>query len=339
MKRFTIQEPIKKIRKHIVKNSKKYLLGFFIVAAIVVAIALMSYIVSSRSIFAIEVEDQAICYLKTEAQAESVLNMITEHFTPEGTEFKAVTTNGKISIKKGPPIAEHKARIVNVDDAYSVLLETIEKDRSIDVIISSTKEEIQKYIPEPLYFFDKNMIAGETKVVKKGKAGKQKVTLTYESHKGNITSKKVTSSSIIDQGKKATVRKGNIGLPKGEDWKTYEGPPVFKDGKDLAKAGLAHLGAPYKYGGYSFKTGIDCVQLVRALYKQYGIRLPNNHSGIQHSGKSVSLKNAKKGDIICYRHHMGIYIGDGKMVNAVKRGVAISPVKSSKIVTIRRVVK
>lgn len=339
MKRFTIQKATAGISKHIVKNSRTYLMGSLIAAFVVFIIALIAYAVASRSIFAITIDNTAVCYLKTESQAEHVMDMVIEHFTPEGSEVKAVSTNDRISIVKKAKKVAKTSDLLKVEDAYAVLLAAIEKDKTIDIIIASTRADIKDYIPEPIYVFDKKMIAGDTKVVEEGKAGKQEITTTYVSHNGKITSKKKTATKILDDGKKATVKKGNIGLPEGKDWKTFKGTPIFKDGKDLAKAGLAHLGAPYKYGGYSFTTGIDCVQLVRSLYKKYGINLPNNHSGIQHTGKGVSLKKAQKGDIVCYKHHMGIYIGNGKMVNAVKGGVKVSPVKTEKLVTIRRVVK
>lgn len=186
---------------------------------------------------------------------------------------------------------------------------------------------------------DKKLLAGQTKVKKKGRAGKQKVTTTYHSINGKVQSQSVTGRIVVDEGKPATVRKGTLGLPKGANWKTFDGDPIYKNGKELVTTAMQYKGAPYRYGGYSLTHGIDCVQFVRQMYSKYGISLPNNHSGLQHSGIGVKYKNAKKGDIICYGNHVGIYIGNGKMINAVRRGVSVSRVKTSRIKAVRRIVK
>ena len=45
------------------------------------------------------------------------------------------------------------------------------------------------------------------------------------------------------------------------------------------------------------------------------------------------------GDIVCYEGHVGIYAGNGKLLNAVdtKRGIKMTNVTYKKIVAIRRI--
>ena len=58
------------------------------------------------------------------------------------------------------------------------------------------------------------------------------------------------------------------------------------------------------------------------------------------SGIGVSYTNAKRGDIICYKSHVGIYLGNGKMVDATSHGgVSIREVSTKKLVTVRRIIK
>ena len=76
------------------------------------------------------------------------------------------------------------------------------------------------------------------------------------------------------------------------------------------------------------------------MFGKYGIKIPSSHSGLHKVGTGVSLSNAQKGDIICYSKHVGIYVGDGKMIEATsKHGVRVGKVNESRVVAVRRVVK
>ena len=56
------------------------------------------------------------------------------------------------------------------------------------------------------------------------------------------------------------------------------------------------------------------------------------------SGRAVSYSEAIPGDIICYDGHVGIYMGDGQIVNAINsaRGIGIISATYTDIITVRR---
>ncbi|MBR5127635.1 MAG: C40 family peptidase [Roseburia sp.] len=112
-------------------------------------------------------------------------------------------------------------------------------------------------------------------------------------------------------------------------------------GQQIADYAMKFIGNPYVYGGTSLTNGADCSGFVQSVYKHFGISLPR-HSGDQgKSGRAVDgLSNAKPGDLIWYSGHIGIYIGDGKIVHASnpKNGIIISNATYRKILGIRRIV-
>ena len=98
------------------------------------------------------------------------------------------------------------------------------------------------------------------------------------------------------------------------------------------------LGNPYVYGGTSLTRGTDCSGFVRGVYAHFGISLPRTSSSMRSVGYAVSFSEIQPGDIVCYSGHVGIYAGNGQIVNAIdeSRGIGMSSVTYANIITIRR---
>ncbi|HEY0487232.1 MAG TPA: transglycosylase SLT domain-containing protein [Mycobacteriales bacterium] len=94
-------------------------------------------------------------------------------------------------------------------------------------------------------------------------------------------------------------------------------------GGDVVAAAEKYLGVPYVFGGTDPKSGLDCSGLVQRVYKDLGIALPRLVRDQRFEGQPVaSLAAAKPGDLLVFRgyQHIGIYIGDGKMIAAPQPG-------------------
>jgi cell wall-associated NlpC family hydrolase len=88
--------------------------------------------------------------------------------------------------------------------------------------------------------------------------------------------------------------------------------------------------------GASGPHGFDCSGLTRFVYQQAAdISLPHYSRAQYGKVKPVSRANAQPGDLVFFfengAHHVGIYIGDGKMIDAPGRGdkVRVSPTTGS----------
>ena len=98
------------------------------------------------------------------------------------------------------------------------------------------------------------------------------------------------------------------------------------------------LGNPYVPGGTSLTNGADCSGFTMSVFRQFGINLPRNSYAQSQVGTAVSYDQARAGDIIYYGGHVGIYMGDGRIVHAStqKTGIKISVATYRPIITIRR---
>lgn len=110
-------------------------------------------------------------------------------------------------------------------------------------------------------------------------------------------------------------------------------------GKQIAEYACKFIGNPYVYGGTSLTKGADCSGFVMSVYKHFGISLPRTSGQQALVGRSIAYSNAKPGDIVCYPGHVGIYIGNGRIVHASTpaSGIKTSPATYRSIKTIRRV--
>ena len=99
------------------------------------------------------------------------------------------------------------------------------------------------------------------------------------------------------------------------------------------------IGNPYVWGGTSLTNGTDCSGFVKGVYAHFGISLPRTSYSMRSVGYAVSFADIQPGDIVCYSGHVGIYAGNGKIVNAIdeSHGIGMSNVKYSNIITIRRI--
>ena len=86
-----------------------------------------------------------------------------------------------------------------------------------------------------------------------------------------------------------------------------------------------YLGTPYCRGGQSPRC-FDCSGFVKYIHAQKGIDLPRTSHEQYKATKKISKSEAVPGDLVFfhyrngYVHHVGIYVGDGKVLHSPKRG-------------------
>lgn len=91
---------------------------------------------------------------------------------------------------------------------------------------------------------------------------------------------------------------------------------------------LAKLGKPYRWGAVG-PNAFDCSGLVKWSFEQAGRSLPRTSRAQAGAGTPVSRDNLQPGDLVFFYKpisHVGIYIGNNKIVHASRSG---QPVKIS----------
>jgi cell wall-associated NlpC family hydrolase len=119
----------------------------------------------------------------------------------------------------------------------------------------------------------------------------------------------------------AAQRVARLAAPPG-------GPPPAPDANAQAAvdAAWSAIGVPYNFGGSSPSTGFDCSGLTMWSWSQAGVSLPHS-SEMQYSVlPHVSRGDLQPGDLVFFYspiHHVGIYIGGGRMIDAPHTGTVV----------------
>lgn len=98
--------------------------------------------------------------------------------------------------------------------------------------------------------------------------------------------------------------------------------PQVSKGEEIVQYAKQFLGNPYRYGGTSLTRGVDCSGFTQQVMKKAGVSLQRSSAAQYASnGVRVSTNNLQPGDLLFYGYgnrvsHVGIYIGDKKMIHA-----------------------
>lgn len=101
-------------------------------------------------------------------------------------------------------------------------------------------------------------------------------------------------------------------------------PTASGRAKVAIKFALAQLGDPYVYGGTG-PNSWDCSGLVMKAYAAAGVNLPRVVGPQMAAATRVSFDALQPGDLVAYASmsHIGIYLGNGKVVHAPRPGRSV----------------
>jgi len=129
------------------------------------------------------------------------------------------------------------------------------------------------------------------------------------------------------------VKRSDTSTSSSHDIKFNSGTNIPDQAKGLISEANKWLGTPYRYGGTSRK-GVDCSGFVLQVYsKALDIKLPRNSAKQFEYCSHVKPSELMAGDLVFFAtsrkssgvSHVGLYVGDGKMIHASSsKGVIVT---------------
>jgi cell wall-associated NlpC family hydrolase len=136
--------------------------------------------------------------------------------------------------------------------------------------------------------------------------------------------KEIAALEAADRARRVAEarRYGGGGGGTGWDW----GNPTRAPRSGVVAIALKYLGCPYQWAA-SGPSRFDCSGFTMFVYAQVGVSLPHSSRAQIGCGQRVSRSNLEPGDLVFFGspiHHVGMYIGGGRMIHAPHTGDVVS---------------
>ena len=96
---------------------------------------------------------------------------------------------------------------------------------------------------------------------------------------------------------------------------------------DIVFIALNLTGIPYRFGGTTPESGMDCSGMVRYVFKETsGTELPRSSEEISQLGEQIADAELRPGDLVFFNtlkrafSHVGIYLGERKFIHSPSSG-------------------
>lgn len=272
----------------------------------------------------------AVAEMKEDANAETTIKI-------ESSE--EIKTNAMLANKSFANVQEEYLKVFVAEDENGELAGKLYAD-SVLKLITKTDEwayiesgDLKGYIKRADLLTGKDAIVRAKEILAEKYPEKDVLTLTEEEIEAGFSTGETKAAEeariAAEEAAKKAAEEARIAAEKAAR---------EKKGIDVVAYAKQFLGNPYVYGGTSLTNGTDCSGFVKGVYAHFGIGLPRTSYAMRSVGYEVSYSEILPGDIVCYPGHVGIYAGNGQIVNAIdeSRGIGMSNAKYNDIITIRR---
>ena len=132
---------------------------------------------------------------------------------------------------------------------------------------------------------------------------------------------KATERAKLRAAQRRAAAAARASRSRNYDFPTYNGPASGRAAVAVQEA-YNKLGSPYQWGA-SGPNRFDCSGLTMWVWAKAGVSLPHSSQAQYSSGRHVGRSDLQPGDLTFYGspiHHVGIYIGGGRMISAPHSG-------------------
>jgi cell wall-associated NlpC family hydrolase len=142
---------------------------------------------------------------------------------------------------------------------------------------------------------------------------------------GQMNARKKVIVAKIDQVNSAAMKQAMAVFTQTGQYPNISIPTANTVGAQALQAAITREGDPYVWGAAG-PGEFDCSGLVVWAFAQEGIALPHYTGSLWNSGVHVARNDLEPGDLVFFFSdisHVGIYIGDGMMIDAPNFGVPV----------------
>ena len=151
---------------------------------------------------------------------------------------------------------------------------------------------------------------------------RQKITASLSSRKSQLEKRMAEQKALLARLDAAAAPKIRVAAPRPAVAAAPADLPVSGRARIAVETAYAQLGKPYRWGA-SGPDSFDCSGLTMYSWGKAGVSLPHSSRAQFSATKRVAREALQPGDLVFFGspiHHVGIYVGDGKMIHSPESG-------------------
>ena len=265
-----------------------------------------------------------------------------ENFAKQNVKKVAKVQTETLRVRKKASTDSKIVTLVSEDDKLKVKKQT---DDWAKVKVDGQIGYVSKDYAKVTYSFGKAKSMKQIQAEQAAKeAQKQAVQTTIGNESASTSSSNTSNSSTTSGSTKASsvqaAKKASVSVSSSGSSAT---------GSRIASYAQQFIGNPYRYGGNSLTSGIDCSGFTQQIMAKFGYSISRTSSSQAGEGRAVSTSNLRAGDLVFYGNggsinHVAVYIGGGQVVHASnsapypRGGIKISNVNYRTPICARRII-
>lgn len=264
-----------------------------------------------------------------------------ENFAKQNVKKVAKVQTETLRVRKKASTNSKIVTLVSEDDKLKVKKQT---DDWAKVKVDGQTGYVSKDYAKVTYSFGKAKSMKQIQSEQEAKEAKKRAEEAARSKSVSTTSSGYTSNAGTTSGSTTgsaqTTKKASVSVSSSGSSAT---------GSRIASYAQQFVGNPYRYGGNSLTSGIDCSGFTQQVMAKFGYSISRTSSSQSGDGRAVSTSNLRAGDLVFYGNggsidHVALYIGGGQVVHASnsapypRGGIKISNVNYRTPICARRVI-
>ena len=265
-----------------------------------------------------------------------------ENFAKQNVKKVVKVQTETLRVRKKASTNSKIVTLVSEDDKLKVKKQT---DDWAKVKVDGQIGYVSKDYAKVTYSFGKAKSMKQIQAEQAAKeAQKQAAQTTIGNESASTSSSNTSNSSTTSGSTKASsvqaAKKASVSVSSSGSSAT---------GSRIASYAQQFIGNPYRYGGNSLTSGIDCSGFTQQIMAKFGYSISRTSSSQVGEGRAVSTSNLRAGDLVFYGNggsinHVAVYIGGGQVVHASnsapypRGGIKISNVNYRTPICARRII-
>ena len=265
-----------------------------------------------------------------------------KNFAKQNVKKVAKVQTETLRVRKKASTDSKIVTLVSEDDKLKVKKQS---DDWAKVKVDGQTGYVSKDYAKVTYSFGKAKSMKQIQAEQVAKEAQKQAAQTTIGNESASTSSSNTSNSSTTAG---STKASSVQAAK-KDSVSVSSSGSSATGSRIASYAQQFVGNPYRYGGNSLTSGIDCSGFTQQIMAKFGYSISRTSSSQSGDGRAVSTSNLRVGDLVFYGDggsidHVAIYIGGGQVVHASnsapypRGGIKISNVNYRTPICARRII-